>query len=131
MDLNWLGIIAAAVANIIVGAVWYSPQVFGTAWMCHAKADVDKCKDAGARYAGAFIIALVTAAVLSVAISHMGNHTFLQGAKIGFLMWLGFVAPTQASGVIWESKCWSLFLIHTGCMLVTLILMGGILGAMS
>ena len=32
-DLNWLAVIVAAIAYFAIGALWYSPPVFGTAWM--------------------------------------------------------------------------------------------------
>jgi hypothetical protein len=32
-DLDWLAMIAAAIAYFVVGAAWYAPSVFGRAWM--------------------------------------------------------------------------------------------------
>ena len=30
--VNWLAVIIAAVANIVISTVWYLPQVFGKQW---------------------------------------------------------------------------------------------------
>ncbi|NBC66602.1 MAG: DUF1761 family protein, partial [Bacteroidetes bacterium] len=32
-SLNWLSIIAATVVYFILGALWYSPVLFGNIWM--------------------------------------------------------------------------------------------------
>jgi len=31
-QVNWLAVIVAAIANIIIGFIWYMPQVFGRRW---------------------------------------------------------------------------------------------------
>jgi hypothetical protein len=48
---------------------------------------------------------------------------------VGALTWLGFVAVSTISRVTYEGATWRLFAISTGYNLVTLLLMGAILGA--
>jgi Protein of unknown function (DUF1761) len=31
--VNWLAVIAAALSSFLLGGLWYSPAVFGRAWM--------------------------------------------------------------------------------------------------
>lgn len=33
MEINWLALLTSALIPLVVGAVWYNPKVFGTAWM--------------------------------------------------------------------------------------------------
>ena len=33
LELNYLAIVAAALANFVVGGLWYSPALFGGPWM--------------------------------------------------------------------------------------------------
>ena len=33
MDINWLAVIVGAVIAYALGALWYSPKMFGTRWM--------------------------------------------------------------------------------------------------
>ena len=33
VKLNYLAIIAAAISTFVIGGLWYSPAVFGKAWM--------------------------------------------------------------------------------------------------
>ena len=32
-SMNWLAIIVSALVPLIIGAIWYHPKVFGSAWM--------------------------------------------------------------------------------------------------
>src|SRR3989337_3239270 len=33
VSVNYLAVVVAAVASMIIGAIWYSPRVFGKMWM--------------------------------------------------------------------------------------------------
>lgn len=50
---------------------------------------------------------------------------------IGFLMWLGFVFTMLFSFALWEKRPMELFYMNAGCMLLTLVLMGAAIGALS
>ena len=31
--INWLAVLAAAISTFVLGGLWYSPALFGRAWM--------------------------------------------------------------------------------------------------
>lgn len=33
MEMNWIAIFVSALTTLVIGFIWYSPKVFGTAWM--------------------------------------------------------------------------------------------------
>jgi hypothetical protein len=51
----------------------------------------------------------------------------LYGMKIGFAIWLGFVATVQLTEVLFAKKPAKLFLINTGYQMVCYLAMGAIL----
>ena len=53
--------------------------------------------------------------------------TFQNGANTGFWCWLGFIMPVQFTASLFSGKTKKLFLLDTGCQLVTILLVGGIL----
>jgi hypothetical protein len=128
VHLNYIAIVAAALIYMVLGALWYSPKVFGKTWLKTQGYRKEEIQGAGKAYAGAFVGALITALVLSLFIHQMNVYTAWQGACVGFWAWLGFVVPCHLGSVLWDKKTWKLFFINIGCMLVTLILMGAILG---
>ena len=67
--------------------------------------------------------------VLAVLISYTGVSTMLQGAILGFLVWIGFLATLGLTSQIYSMKPWSIYLIDAGYQLVYSMVMGVILAA--
>ncbi len=119
--------VLTAVLGSIVGYLWYSKWLFGPMYckMGHKGAKEHcNCKTS---MAYSFIVTLVTAFVLSGFIARGGVVT--DGMYMGFILWIGFVATTQISPVIWADRPVKMFLLSTGCKLVQYLVMGGFLAS--
>lgn len=128
VHVNFFAVIAAAVINFIIGAIWYSPGVFGSTWMSlMGKRPEDMRSGAGQAYAGVFVTALILAYVLARFISLAGAHTIGDGAQIGFWVWIGFVATTSVADVLFGGKPPKLWSINNGYQLVSLVIIGAVL----
>ena len=57
--MNWLAIILAAVATMIVGALWYSPILFGKLWMKLSGMGGDKDAEMKKKVTQAYIIGFI------------------------------------------------------------------------
>lgn len=128
MEITWLPVILAAVASSILGAIWYSPALFGKSWMHEMKLtredmDAAKKKGMGKFYLANFIADIVTAYVLSWLLT-IGAYPIAVGPwKFAALLWLGFVAPVMFGSVLWERRSGKLFFINAGYRLVALVVM--------
>lgn len=129
--VNWVAVIAATVAGIVIGFVWYAPQVFGPRW---AQATGIELPQPGqvkpATIVGAVVTALVTAYVLAVLSRGLGAATLVDGATVGALVWLGFVATWLASGVFFERRSTEWWALNAGQAIVSLVVMGAIIGSL-
>jgi hypothetical protein len=137
MEINIIAVLVCGVAAMIVGFLWYGP-LFGKAFMrvmCTEKLTPEQMKieqkKMGGRYFIQFIIALITAAVLSIHISHWsGNESAM---AIAVCTWFGFVVTTEAGAALWSGKSnklsWYMFLVTSGAQLVTFIVFAIILSA--
>lgn len=132
-SVNYLAVLAAAVASMVVGSVWYGP-LFGKKFM--AEIGMDKWtpekqaaekKKMGMTYALQFVASLVMFYVLAGLIVGFGQFGWAKGAMTGFIVWLGFVVPVKFGDAIWGGKM-SLFWLGVGNMLVTLLVAGAIIG---
>jgi len=89
-------------------------------------------KEMGKLYFLSFVVALITAYVLShvmVLSKNFFAYTSIQtGLNTAFWMWLGFIMPVQLTDAIFGDKNWNLFGINTGYQLVSLLLMGLVIG---
>jgi len=127
-------VVLAAVATMVVGFLWYSPLLFAKPWMLamgydpNDKAGLDEMrKGAGKLYGAAFLSSLAAAFVLGKIVVVTTVITVPYGMKVGFAVWLGFVASVQLTDTLFGRKPFKLFLINTGYQLVCYLVMGAIL----
>lgn len=136
IEVNYAGVLLAGVASMVLGFFWYSPTLFGKPWMKlmgYTKESLKESqKEMGKLYSLSFLASLITAYVLThiMALSqHFYGYNPLQvGLSTAFWVWLGFVGPVQMTDVIFGSKKWKLFAINTGYQLVSLLVMGLVIG---
>lgn len=126
--MDWLVIVIAAVVNMVIGFFWYSKWLFGPTWhkLSH---ESSKMKGDKTAMLYGFIASLVIAFFLAFFEGYLGVTTVSDGMFVGFCLWLGFVATTQISGVIWGGRSLKLFFLNTGCKLLSYLVMSGIIGA--
>ncbi len=135
MDVNLWAVLAAAVASMIIGFVWYSPLLFAKPWMLAMGYDPDDKariaemqKTAGPKYGISFLASLLTAFVLGKFMLHFGISTYFYGAKVGFEVWIAFVLTVQLTDKLFSNRPLKLFMINTGFQLVCYLVIGAILG---
>ena len=126
VDIHWWAIIGAAVVNMVLGAIWYAPMLFGSAWMAEMGKKGQMKMQPGNMLA-MFIIALGIGYVLSHFVAYAGANTFKLGVEAGVWASLGFFALPMASGTFAGGSSWKLWAIVSGYWVVSLSLMGGIL----
>jgi hypothetical protein len=129
MHINYLAVVIAAVINMVVGAVWYSGSAFGKSWSKATGKSMDQMGSAKHGYLISTIGSLVIAWILADFVSRLGLTSFGSGLGLGFLAWIGFVAPTYAASYVFEGRPMRLYNINVGYNLVAFVLMGGLLAA--
>ena len=128
--INYFAVLVAALSTFILGGLWYSPMLFGKAWMrLNNFTDADLQTFSKARMFGSsFVFSLVMA--LNLAMFLAGPTTdVIWGMAAGALAGLGWVVMAIAIIGVFENKSWTYILINSGYMIVAFIVMGAILGA--
>ena len=67
-SINWLAVLVAGISSFVVGGIWYSPGLFGRAWMKDNNLTEDDVKkgNKGKIFGWTFIFSLVMAANLGM-----------------------------------------------------------------
>lgn len=128
-QLNYLAILVAALSSFLIGGIWYSPAVFGVAWMKENGLTEEKLKERSMPkvFGLAFLLALIASFNL---VMFLGPDTDISsGALYGFLAGIGWVATFVGTHYLFEKRSLRLFLINAGYSVVALTVMGLILGA--
>ena len=126
-NINFLAVIVAAVVSFILGALWYSPWLFGKTWADTLGLRYENLNPTPKHYVSGIIMAFITAFVLAMLVSWLNIYSAREGVLLGFLIWLGFLATSQYSGVIWANKPLKTYFIDTAFMLINLVVMSTII----
>lgn len=129
VDLNWIAIIVAAIVPMVLGALWYSPVLFAEAWLQAVGRSREDLSGAPVGYVLSAIGAVLSAYVLARIVNWAEVDDLWNGALVGIFVWVGFVATVLAVTTYFGGRPRNLWLINAGYQLVSLVLMGGILGA--
>jgi hypothetical protein len=126
--INWLAVVAAGVSAFLVGGIWYSPILFANPWMADNKLTPDELKTSnkGRIFGFSFFFSIIMAANLGVFLSPTST-TIAWGAEAGFLAGVWTFSAIAIQG-LFELKSWRLIFINGGYSLVSLTLMGTIIG---
>lgn len=127
--LNWLAIIVAALANFLVGGLWYSPLLFGKLWMKENNFTEEELRKGNMPkiFGLTFVFSFVMAFNLAMYLNDAGT-TASWGAIAGFLAGFGWVAMSIFVIGQFERKSTKYMLIHAGYVTISFILMGLIIG---
>lgn len=135
LGVNVWAVLVSAVATMVAGFLWYSPMLFANPWMKlmgydpNDKAKIAEMqKSAGPSYMMSLIASLLSALVLGKIIAVWGITSPVEGAKIGFVVWLGFVSTVQLTNSLFSRQPARLFAINTGYQLICYLASGAILG---
>jgi hypothetical protein len=128
--INYFAVLAAALSAFVLGGLWYSPLLFGKAWMrTNNFTDADLQTFSKARMFGwSFLFSLVMALNLAMFLADPATNV-TWGMAAGGLAGFGWVAMAIAVIALFENRSWKYIAINGGYMTVAFVIMGAILGA--
>jgi multidrug transporter EmrE-like cation transporter len=134
-DINYWAVLVAALSATPVGMIWYNPKVFGSEWMklSGIKADspekmAEMKKTEKPAMMWSLVLALVMAYVLATILSAVDVTSVQYGMKYGAWLWIGLVATSSLTNVLFSNANKKLWAITHVYWLVVLAVMGAILG---
>jgi Protein of unknown function (DUF1761) len=121
-------VLAAGVASMILGGLWYSPVLFGKAWSAASGVTEAQAKSASmAKTLGtAFVLALIGAAVFAMFLGPKPAPMFATAA--GLSAGLCWVAGSFGINYLFEQRPLRLFLINGGYHTLQYTVIGAVLG---
>jgi hypothetical protein len=155
MPFNFIAILVASLASLLVGFVWYNPKVFGTIWMKETGITEEKAKQAnmvkifGLTIFYSFLLAfwmpqavIHQVGVLEAAGGNMNDPAYIEfmkthgsafryfkhGALHGLMASILVALPIIAINGLFEQKSWKYIAIHAGYWMVVMSIMGAIIG---
>jgi uncharacterized protein DUF1761 len=145
-SINWLAVIVCVLVYLIVGGLWFNivgrlwfgggKSAFYPAWREAMGKPESHAPGGGLSPAVLWPLTVLSAIIQAVFIALMvnalgsltpGGPTLGSGILVGFILWLGFVAPASLTNKLFAGhlRAW---VLETGNQLLDYVLMGAILG---
>ena len=127
-NINWLSVFVAAISSFLIGGIWYGP-LFGKCWMTEfgfSEEDLKK-RSVPKTFGLSLILSFIAALILDFFIGAETDIMF--GAMAGLFAGFGWVGTMLGILYLFEMKSLKAYLINAGYCIVSLTLMGIILGA--
>ena len=126
--MNWIAVIVAALANMVLGFLWYRTWAFGRSWMQLSGRGLGQGQETGSLYVLTAVAALVEAITMWWFIGQTGARSGAAGAIIGLYAGLGFVATAMFAEVLFAGRAPRLYAISTGYQVLAAVVQGAIIG---
>src|SRR5437899_4914535 len=118
VHVNYVAVLAAAVAVFGVGWLWYSPLLFFKPWMQLRGMDPVAAMAGAKMPAGKLLIELVRCLVLAYVIARfvalLGVSSWMGAVHFGLFLWIGFPVILLTGSVLCESIPWKVAASRAG-----------------
>ena len=133
--INWLAVIVCVIVSFAVGFVYFSPKVFFDIWWkALGKKGQPGMQSMGLTWGLTALASIVEAVAMAFMVTSIGGlmpggPNLVNGALVGFMLWLGFTAATSLTNRLFAGHGLKVWAIEAGNHLIVLVLFGAILGA--
>ncbi len=129
MEINHLAVLVAAVFNLLLGALWYSPALFYQRWKVENQLTDDQINNQNNLkvYGLAFIISLLMAYNMAFFLADAATD-WVWGMTAGFLTGFGWAGAIFTIIALFEQKSWKYIFINSGYIIIYFTAIGFIMG---
>ena len=132
-NINYLAVGVAAVAAFGLGALWYSPLLFGKRWQSNLGFTDEYLQQGnmGKTFGLSFVMMCIMALGMAILLTGHGENSidWVSGAYHGLTVGIMFVGTSIAINYLYQRRPLSLWAIDAVYQIAFLTLMGIIIGA--
>jgi hypothetical protein len=134
MELNWMAYVAAVIAQLVIGFIWFHPAVLGKMWARSINMPIEEMKPArpAVTYGLTILYTLIFTFWLAVNVTGFGQeperyHTFQHGLAHATLLTIMVITPVLGTPALYENKKASWMFVQVGYWFVRMAVAQGIL----
>ena len=121
--MSAVAILAATAIGMALGALWYSPVLFGAAWMRCVGKTPESLGSSTAPIIGSVVASFLTAVGVALVMSLAGVHSVQGALQVAAILGLLVVFPAMFSDSLFCGWGTQLLFIQTGYRIASIVLM--------
>ena len=127
--VNWVGVIVGNVALLVIGFVWFMPNVFGNRWIALMGRPGEQMRP-GPEFIVSVLAGTVNSFVMAVLALNLKATTASDGVLLGLVVFAGFFLSYLTANTIFAKRSWTLWAIDVGHALIAQVVLAVIVTLM-
>jgi hypothetical protein len=120
--VNWVGVIVGNIALLIIGFVWFMPQVFGNRWIAYMGRPGEQLKP-GPDFILSILSGTLNSFVMAVLALNLKASTAGDGVLLGLVVFAGFFLSYMTANTVFAKRSWGLWAIDVGHALIAQVVL--------
>jgi hypothetical protein len=120
--VNWVGVIVGNIALLVIGFVWFMPNVFGNRWIALMGRPGEQLKP-GPDFILSVLSGTLNSFVMAVLALNLKATTVGDGILLGLVVWAGFFLSYMTANTVFGKRPWGLWAIDVGHALVAQVVL--------
>src|SRR2546427_586581 len=120
-SINWLAVVVAVIAQMLVGFVWFSPALFFRKWL-----DANNLQAPRKPQAWIFVLMValtfISTTALAAIINRIGSTTAFGGLLVAGFIWAATLMPFIAGTTLSTGRKYSLIALEYGHTIIGLLI---------
>jgi len=125
-SINLLVVFAATVVANVLGGLWYSPFMFGKLWRKGNAMPVAMGSASAGTFISSFVLHLIAASMLAALLGPSADG--MEGLQLGAVIGVSFVFTAMGATNLFEHRPLYIIAINSGYHIVSLSLVGYVIG---
>ena len=120
--VNWIGVIVGNVALLVIGFVWFMPNVFGNRWIALMGRPGEQLRP-GPEFIVSVLAGTLNSFVMAVLALSLKATTVGDGILLGLVVFAGFFLSYLTANTIFAKRSWTLCAIDVGHALIAQVVL--------
>jgi hypothetical protein len=120
--VNWVGVIVGNVALLVIGFVWFMPNVFGNRWIALMGRPGEQLRP-GPDFVLSILSGTLNSFVMAVLALNLKATTVGDGVLLGLVVWAGFFLSYMTANTVFAKRSWTLWGIDVGHALLAQVVL--------
>jgi hypothetical protein len=114
VDIDWIAVVIALLANMALGMIWYNKRVLGSIWMADVGLDEQKIREGNMPlvWGSMLVLLVITTVFIALVVGNIGGG-LEEGLVVGAVLGFGIAGTNAISHYSFAQQPWRLAIMNS------------------